>query len=1454
MRALQRGLVIGGLSVIAVIVQTSPAFAYPLRAQTGYRNVPFQWRSEYSTRHQGGYLQFELEVTAGQQYELLTQDIDGATTRNSYLYLWDNDGAFVAQADGSQVAVGVERGAARIRFTANVTGTYYARLRSLERGLYGNCTIALLHAVDAFTVDDMAPSSGPTAGGTSVTITGNGFTAGATATLGGAPLADIVVVDGTTMTATTPALPTGSYDLVVTVGSDQATLAGAFQAVDGPTLTSISPTSGIAGQSFVTIAGTNFHVGMTVTLGGVPFDNLLVASDTQTTALVPLVPPGTYDVTVITSTGSAILPAAFTVVSASSLTVSTINPDQGPTAGGIGVTVSGTGFEPGLQATIGGAPIAGLTLVNDRTFSGTTPTLPAGTYDLTVTTSTGSVTLPNAFTFTDATPPPVALTSISPSEGTDAGGTPVTLTGTGFAAGMSATIGGASLGDIVVVSGTTLTGTSPALPAGTYDVAISVPRSSALSRVSTLRDAFTVNGPAAPTVTAVSPAEGNAAGGTQVTITGTGFGPSVQARIGGAPLGNSTVVDDTTMTGTTPALALGPHDVVVVSVNGQGTLPGGFRALEVLSLDYVRPASGPVTGGATVYVHGTGFASGTQATIGGAALGGLVIDSDTLLHGTTPALAEGTYDLTVVNPGGSQATLAGGFRVTAAPTIASIDPAVASASATTVTIRGTGFVDLQDLPGRSKAVTIGGQSVARVTLVSAQEIQVETRNLTPGYHDVVVGTTAGTATLPGAYHVVPRAVVTSVEPSEGPIAGGTAITIRGTDFVGVTSVIFDANPSRTLADLVVLDDQTITGTVPALPKGDHQIGVRAVGGTGQLGNAFRAIAPPSISSIDPATGSIAGGTAITISGHDFIAGSQVTIDGLPLSSVVVDPERTITGVTPALPAGPHDVVVTHPYGQATLPGGFITGTSPTVTSIDPASGPRTGGTIVTVRGSGFGSGAALEVTIGTVALTGVVVTSDTEVSGTTADLIGAGAHDVTVTTPFGQAILPGAFTATGSSGAVRLTSPSPERNGAFGAAMATGDVDGDGREELFFGVPRATVDGHAEAGEVVVMTADGQGGFAVSARVRAPTPVADAWFGYSVATGDVNADGRTDLVVGMPGSNFRIASDAGFVYVFLADGTGGFGPPVRLTRNASGNGLLRRFGTAVATGDIDGDGDDDVAVGAPSNHLQFFAVYPGEVWTYRSDGRGGFAAGAGLADPLDAGWSSLFGRTLACGDVNGDGNDDVVVGAPQADPGAQSSAGAVVALYSNGAGWYTSGVLLSETVPQRDTFVGAVLIAGDLDGDGRAEVIAGAPSAGDAGLTNSGRIAIFSRDAQGRFTTTSRISPLQQQNGKFGSSLAIADLDGDSRRDLIVGSAGADAAGVSGGAVFALPNDGAGGFGAATILVSPSPESGALFGGAVVAGDFLGDARTDLTVGSHGVTVGGLADAGAAYVFDTARP
>jgi sugar lactone lactonase YvrE len=167
-----------------------------------------------------------------------------------------------------------------------------------------------------------------------------------------------------------------------------------------------------------------------------------------------------------------------------------------------------------------------------------------------------------------------------------------------------------------------------------------------------------------PTVTGVSPNSGPATGGTVVTVTGTGFTGATSVAFGLVTGTNLTVLNDSTLTVTSPNNFVGAHDLVVTTPNGSNarTTAGAFTGLPTPTVTGVSPSSGPATGGTVVTVTGTGFTGATSVTFGGVPGANVTVLYDTTLTVSSPANFPGIHYIQVSTPGGTNPRVtAGGF-------------------------------------------------------------------------------------------------------------------------------------------------------------------------------------------------------------------------------------------------------------------------------------------------------------------------------------------------------------------------------------------------------------------------------------------------------------------------------------------------------------------------------------------------------------------------------------------------------------------------------------------------------------------------------------------------------------------------------------------------------------------------------------------------------------------------
>ncbi len=432
-----------------------------------------------------------------------------------------------------------------------------------------------------------------------------------------------------------------------------------------------------------------------------------------------------------------------------------------------------------------------------------------------------------------------------------------------------------------------------------------------------------------------------------------------------------------------------------------------------------------------------------------------------------------------------------------------------------------------------------------------------------------------------------------------------------------------------------------------------------------------------------------------------------------------------------------------------------------------------------------------------------------------------------------------------SAAPVELAPTAPVTNGFCGTAVATGDVNADGRDDVVVGCPRDTAGAVATGGSVLVFVRNAaNSGFEAPVPLTHPQPTALDACGVDVATGDVNADGRDDVIMGCSGDGITDAPNTGSAVVLRRNAANtGFDAGVVLTGSTQDDNDVC---LDVAAGDVTGDGRADVVVGCDASG----SSNTGIAYVHASSAAGTFSNGA-LLPPAPVESFDRCGSAVAIGDLSGDGQPDVVVGCS----GRGARGGAVVYRHTGGASFEAGG----DVEPGAGTGpCGNGVAVGDVNGDGTADLAIGCYQVTPPGTSAfSGAAAVrLATDGGGFGATTWLYPPAPVSSAACAQNLTIAEVGGDAHRDVVMGCGNDGFAGTAkaGSAVVFLRATSNAGFGAGTALGLASPATDDKCGYDVAGGDVNGDTGGDVVMGCYQRDVGGTVSAGIAAVFPGTPP
>ena len=974
--------------------------------------------------------------------------------------------------------------------TVNVTvaanaslGTSTVTETNPDTGTFTSGSIFTVNA--APTVTAVSPTS-LNQGATSqaLTVSGTGFVSGATPTFSGTGITvnSTTFVNATTLTVNVTiagGATVGSSTITVTnPDAGNGTSGAIFTVNPAPTITGVSPSSlnaGAVNQS-LTVTGTDFVSGASLATA-FSGSNITVLSTTFVNAT-------TLTVNVSISSSAATGPRTFTVANgdgsiATSGSIFTVN--AAPTVTAVSptslaqgatnqsLTITGTDFVSGASlATVFSG--TGITVNSTTLNSATSLTVnisitggaPTGTRVITVTNGDGSIATSGSIFTVNAAP---TVTAVSPtSRGQGATSQNLTVSGTGFESGATATFSntGITVNSTTYVSATSLTvnvtiAGNATVGSGTITVMNPDDGSATSGSI------FTVN--TAPSPVSVSPSSLNQGAISQtLTLTGTGFvsGATTTFSGTGITVNSTTFVNSTTLTVNvtiTGGATVGSSTITVTNPDAGNSTSGSiFTVNAAPTITGVSPASrdqGAVSQNLTV--TGTDFVNGASlATVFSGSL--ITVNSTTYVNSTTltvnvsisSSAATGTRTFTVTNGDRSTATSGSIFTVSGAPTVTAVSPTSRGQGATnqTLTITGTNFVS-----GATTAFSTNGITVNSTTFNSATSLTVNVSisgSATPGTRTITVTNGDGSTATSGSIFTVNAAptvtAVSSTSRGEGATAqnltvtgtgfqsgatttfSGTGITVNSTTFVNATTLTVNV----TIAGGATVGTSTITVTNPDA-------------GSATSGSIFTVNAAPTVTAVSP-TSRDAGAVSqsLTVTGTGFVSGATTSFSGsnITVNSTTFVNATTLTvniSISSGALVGTRAITVTNPdAGNGTSGSIFTVNAAPTVTAVSPTS--RDAGAVnqnVTITGTNFITGATAAFSTNGITVNSTTFNSATSLSVNISIASGAtvGTRTITVTNGDGSVVTSGSIFTVNAAPTVTAVSPSSRAQGTSNQSL-----------------------------------------------------------------------------------------------------------------------------------------------------------------------------------------------------------------------------------------------------------------------------------------------------------------------------------------------------------------------------------------------------------------------------------
>ena len=607
-----------------------------------------------------------------------------------------------------------------------------------------------------------------------------------------------------------------------------------------PVISEVSPAeANIAGGEQITIKGDKFLSGATVKLGTTLATDVVVVDENTITATVPAGAQGETTLTV-TNPDKQSTTAPFTYWADPE--IDSITPDNGAYEGNTSVTIVGKNFVKGLKVYFGDqeATVSGVYPATGKIIVRTPVATAAGTVDVTVENPDGrTATLKDGFTYAEEAKLLLEVEGLSQTSGYLVGGDQIKITGKNFGSEMKVFFGA----NEAVVSGSSTLSKTVVVPAGEKLGMVDVTVSNGDGDDVVLTNGYEYIPYPAPTITSISPAEGQVDQTQIIYINGTNFRTGLTVTVGGKEVDVLNVYSAERIRVRVPAGdAVGAVDVVLTNDDGtSATVAGGYvytPAPEAPApiVTELSATEGERVGGEIIYIHGENFQSGLSVTFGGKEAQVLNVYSAVKLRVKVPtADTAGTVSVTITNPDGKSGTLDNAYTYKPyVPTVTRLNVASGQVDTEVDTyIYGTNFAE-------GCTVTVGGKACTVVAYTSTRLRVLIPAGDVEGKVDVVVTNPDGeSGTLVEGYEYLPLpgdatpevsfiTTSTSVTSTQVTTAKRNAIVyVHGTGFTtDVTKVIFkdSTGTEYEATPLNIYSDVKLRVRIPAgMESGDGTI-------------------------------------------------------------------------------------------------------------------------------------------------------------------------------------------------------------------------------------------------------------------------------------------------------------------------------------------------------------------------------------------------------------------------------------------------------------------------------------------------------------------------------------------------------------------------------------------------------------------------------------------------------